>query len=143
MELRKQLTLQGEAHIQYTGPDWLLMILDRYDMQTNANFLMLIWRCWAVRNGVLKVGEGISIAGSVAFLMRYSAELTQIRQQNFSAADRGKQKLDPEQRPRDGPPKTSSNSNRWVPPLGQPIKINTDGAFSQTGITVVGGNRPR
>jgi hypothetical protein len=79
----------------------------------------------------------------VAFLMRYSAELTQIRQQYFSAADRGKQKLDPEQRPRDGPPKTSSNSNRWVRPLGQPIKINTDGAFSQTGITVVGGNRPR
>jgi hypothetical protein len=78
---------------------------------------MLIWRCWAVRNGVLKVGEGISIAGSVAFLMRYSAELTQIRQQNFSAADRGKQKLDPEQRPRDGPPKTSRIATDGFPRL--------------------------
>jgi hypothetical protein len=79
-ELRNHLKLPAEIHIQNTDPEWILSILDRYDEHTNTNFLMLIWRCWMVRNGVLKAGEGISIAGSIAFLTRYCSELSLVRQ---------------------------------------------------------------
>lgn len=127
-ELRKWLVLPAEEHIQHSGPDWLLMILDRYDDHTNSNFLMLIWRCWMVGNGVLKAGEGISIAGSVAFLTRYAAELCQIRQQGVSADDRGKQKIFPDIVPPCASMKDNSD-RRWVPPNVQAIKINVDGAF--------------
>ncbi|KAF8779204.1 hypothetical protein HU200_002881 [Digitaria exilis] len=49
--------LPKEADLAHSGPDWLLLLLDRFDSQTCANFLMLLWRCWHVRNGVLMAGE--------------------------------------------------------------------------------------
>jgi ribonuclease HI len=113
------------------------MILNRYDTFTNANFPMLIWRCWMTRNGVLKAGEEISTAGSVAFLTRYSAELTQIRQQEPAADARGKQKLYPEQKARCNLRHASTDGN-WKPPAEQVIKINTDGAFRKTGHAATG-----
>jgi hypothetical protein len=57
-----------------------------------------------VRNDVLKAGEGVSIAGSVAFLVRYTAELLLIRQQADPIDGHGKQKLFPENKIGDSPP---------------------------------------
>jgi ribonuclease HI len=128
MELRKHLSLPDEEHIQHTGPEWLLMLLDRYDDQTNTIFLMLIWRCWMVRNGVIKAGEGISIAGSVLFLTCYCSELLLVRQQGISGENRGKQKMFPELIPSCARSKPRSEC-KWPPSAGQVIKINVDGAF--------------
>jgi hypothetical protein len=136
-ELRRFLSLPDEAHIQYTGPDWLLMILNRYDAYTYASFLMLIWRCWMVRNGAIKAGDGISIAGSVAFLTRYSEELLQIRQRPAAADDRGKQKLHWEQMAKEET-RQDSKTSKWTPPEARAIKINADGAFSATGAAAAG-----
>jgi hypothetical protein len=77
-ELHKHIALPNEIHLRNVGPEWLLAILSRYDDITADNFLMLIWRCWMVRNSVLQAGEGISIAGSVLFLTRYVDALLQI-----------------------------------------------------------------
>lgn len=76
--MRAHWSLPREEEIINTGPDWLILILERYDDQTRANFLMVLWRCWNMRNGVLKAGENISIKGSVAFLSRYLLSLNQI-----------------------------------------------------------------
>jgi hypothetical protein len=92
-KLSKHLALPSEAHLENVGPEWLLTILNRYDAHVGANFLMLIWRCWMVRNGVLQAGKEISIAGSVLFLTKYVAALFQIRQRDAPADIRGKQKL--------------------------------------------------
>jgi hypothetical protein len=126
--LRNHLKLPAEIHIQHTGPEWILSILDRYDEHTNTNFLMLIWRCWMVRNGVLKAGEGILIVGSIAFLTRYCSELSLVRQQGASADVRGKQKMFPDKRLSGTQPNSTSDC-RWLPPEERVIKINMDGAF--------------
>jgi hypothetical protein len=89
---------------------------------------MLLWRCWTVRNGVIQAGECISIAGSMNFLKRYIDSLNEIRQQADGKDDRGKQKRIkrhstylPTSRPRE--------NRRWIPPEGQALKVNLDGAF--------------
>jgi hypothetical protein len=66
-QLRKQVALAAETDLRNTGPDLLLVLLARYDQDLVSNFLMLIWRCWNVRNSVLQLqaGERISIAASL------------------------------------------------------------------------------
>lgn len=88
----EQWPLPSKVDIVYTGPDWLLLLLEKYDDLTHVTLLLVLWRCWSVRNGVLMAGEKISIAGSVSFLTGYISSLLQIRQQEPSDV-RGKQKL--------------------------------------------------
>jgi hypothetical protein len=64
----------------HSGPDWLLLILNQYSAEVIANFMMLIWRVWSVRNNTLKGGQKISIEGSVTFLTRYMDSLSHSRQ---------------------------------------------------------------
>lgn len=127
-ELRSQMVLPDEADLIYTGPDWLLLVLDRYDNDTISNFLMLIWRCWSVRNSVLQAGEQISIAGSVTFLTRYMQALFQIRQQPQAEDIRGKQNAAGASKAH-VPVSTSREEKKWVAPEGEVLKINVDGAF--------------
>ncbi|RCV42220.1 hypothetical protein SETIT_9G199100v2 [Setaria italica] len=132
------VVLPTERDLRNVGPDWLLMILDRYDVEVCSNFLMLIWTCWNVRNNVLQAGEGISIAGSVLFLTRYIEALLQIRQQNEVGDARGKQKLMAGRLARASTRRLGSDS-KWTPPIGQAIKFNVDGAFiKETGKAAVG-----
>ncbi|KAF8694933.1 hypothetical protein HU200_038039 [Digitaria exilis] len=111
--MRKYWTLPKEDLVN-SGPDWLLLLLDRYDAQTCANFLMLIWRCWSVRNAVLKAGESVSVEGSVVFLIRYRESLLLARQQEVEVDARGRQKV---------------HKKRWMPPAVGALKVNVDGAF--------------
>lgn len=69
---REHYTVPDEEHLINSRPDWLLLLLDRYLVEIRANFLMLIWRCWSVRNSVLQAGEQFSITGSVLFLKLYA-----------------------------------------------------------------------
>jgi ribonuclease HI len=128
-ELHKHLPLPGELHLRNVGPEWLLAILSRYDDLVAANFLMLIWCCWMVRNNILQAGKGISISGSVLFLTRYVEALFQNRQQSDQADAHGKHKLYLEKLQR----KTIARHEdlRWVPPDARAIKINVDGAFNK------------
>jgi ribonuclease HI len=136
-ELRKHLVLPDEIHLRNVGPEWLLAIMSRYDDFAAENFLMLIWRCWMVRNGVLQAGEGISISGSVLFLTRYVEALFQIRQRGDRADERGKQKIFPEKLQRWTV--VSRGDLRCVPPDARAIKINVDGAFKKdSGSAAVG-----
>ncbi|KAF8672268.1 hypothetical protein HU200_049465 [Digitaria exilis] len=112
--------LPPEEELVYSGPDWLLLVLDRYDDLMGANLLLLIWRCWNVRNGVLMAGESVSVGGSVNFLLRYSDTLLQTRQQVTSPVSRHGRK--------------SRTGRRWCRPVNTTPKINVDGAFvAETG----------
>lgn len=138
LAMRAHWELPVEKELINSGPDWLLLILDRYGVQTGANFLMLIWRCWNVRNNVLMAGECISIEGSVIFLSRYMDALVQVRQQETSQEARGKQitnkaGLDNRHGRRLKPRK------RWCRLAEDILKINVDGAFvSHTGAAALG-----
>uniref|UniRef100_K3Z040 RNase H type-1 domain-containing protein n=1 Tax=Setaria italica TaxID=4555 RepID=K3Z040_SETIT len=122
-ELRKQVALLAEADLRNTGLERLLAILDR---------------CWNVKNNLLQAGEQISIASSVLFLTHYIEALFQIQQQQVEGDTRGKKKLD---RGRNAHPvvKKPAADGRWVPPPGETLQINVDGAFiKETGGAAVG-----
>ncbi|KAF8653465.1 hypothetical protein HU200_062210 [Digitaria exilis] len=121
--MREHWELPAEDDLVQAGLDWLLLLLDRYASNICDNFLMLIWRCWNVRNSVVMAGERVSVDGSVAFLSRYMVSLLQIRQQGPLDDVKGKHKV----------------IKRWAPPMGDVLKINVDGAFIvETGAAAVG-----
>lgn len=133
--MRDQWALPKEEELVWTGPDWLLLLLDRYDGQTRMNFLMLLWRCWSVRNSVLQAGECISIKGSVCFLSRYLFSLQQVRPPP-PGDNRGKQ---PMGAPVAHPTTAAKTSKKWSAPIGEILKINVDDAFIlETGEAAVG-----
>lgn len=118
--MRDHWDLPVEEEIRQSGPEWLLLLLDRYDHLVCTNFLMLIWRCWMVRNGVLKAGDNISIEGSVMFLSRYMQSLKSIRQPDLGDDERGKQAItEPVSRASGGPRKKKA----WTPP---PLDMKQD-----------------
>ncbi|GJN40248.1 hypothetical protein PR202_gb29435 [Eleusine coracana subsp. coracana] len=121
--------LSAEEDLINTGLDWLLMLVDRYSGEIMANLLMILWRFWSVRNGVLQAGDTISIAGSAEFLKRYMSALLQVRQCDDGLQKKGKAclfqagKVEGRSRP--------PEDKRWVPPRNQMLKINVDGAFNE------------
>lgn len=107
--------------------EWLFSIIDRYNTQTILNFLMLIWRCWTIRNNLI-AGEPISVSGSVAFLERYLESLFNIRQQAPVPDSKGKQKLFRDHAVKKLTEQPCAEA-KWLPPDGEGLKINVDGAF--------------
>lgn len=69
--MRAHWLLPSEAELSFTGPDWLLVLLNQCSPEVIDNFLMIMWRAWSVRNGILRAGQTLSIDGSVIFLTRY------------------------------------------------------------------------
>uniref|UniRef100_A0ACD5XW94 Uncharacterized protein n=1 Tax=Avena sativa TaxID=4498 RepID=A0ACD5XW94_AVESA len=74
-EMRKNWDLPAESLFQFSGPDWLLILLAGINKDRRGLVLMILWRCWNLRNDAIhEKGEG-SVVGSVLFLNRYSQEL--------------------------------------------------------------------
>jgi hypothetical protein len=69
--MRKHWDLPGEEWLRQSGPDWLLLLLQKVDKITRAQLLMLMWRAWFLRNDIIH-GEGkCTVAGSEGFLISY------------------------------------------------------------------------
>ena len=66
--MREHWALPAEEDLVFTGPDWLLVLMSRFTAGVNANLLMLLWRVWSVRNSVLRIGQKVSVEGSIVFL---------------------------------------------------------------------------
>nr|TKW24194.1 hypothetical protein SEVIR_3G036500v2 [Setaria viridis] len=83
---------------------------------------------WQVLSRVLQAGEQISITGSVLFLTHYIDALFQVQHQQMEGDTHGKKKLDQGSYARPIMKKSAADG-RWVPPSGETLKINIDGAF--------------
>jgi hypothetical protein len=67
-ELRVVWALPKVEDFRCTGPDWLLLLLDRADDTTRAQVLLLFWWAWHLRNNVMH-GDGVcTVTGSAKFL---------------------------------------------------------------------------
>lgn len=44
--------LPVEDEIVNSGPEWLLMMIDKQPVQVMVRFLLVIWRAWHVRNSL-------------------------------------------------------------------------------------------
>jgi hypothetical protein len=50
--MRKFWDIPNESNFYCTGKDWLQNILYKLNKRQRSQTLMLLWRCWHLRNGI-------------------------------------------------------------------------------------------
>jgi ribonuclease HI len=82
--------LPDEQALQYTGEDWVLMLLSQVDNYMRAKLLLLWWRCWHLRNNMI-FGDGkVRITQSSLFLQSYLGSVQDTRDIKFIIDEKGK-----------------------------------------------------
>jgi hypothetical protein len=130
-EMRWHWTLPAEELLQYTGRDWLLLLLHDLKEDQRAKVLMVFWRAWHLRNGAIHgKGQG-SVRDSVGFLVNYYDSLLQ-----EGAGPEGKKDDKGKGKVAMVPITTRQNVNatadpiaKWLAPHGGRVKVNTDAGF--------------
>ena len=80
-EMRLSWELPSEDQLQYTGPDWLLVLLNAIPKVMKKRILLIMWRSWHLRNDIIHEKGKATIADSVSFLRNYECTLLPARQQ--------------------------------------------------------------
>lgn len=142
-EMRAVWDLPAEDQFRNTGEDWLQHLLDPCSMESRVKTLLLLWRCWFLRDDCIH-GSGKELIGrSVDFLTQYVAELEGSDSELMEHVE-GKQAhqhaIPP---PPECVPYTASTArsmdqggdsesvlfSRWRPPTMGTVKVNTDASF--------------
>jgi hypothetical protein len=74
-EMRKCWDIPAESFFKWSGPDWLLVMLAGISNERRGLVLMMLWRCWHLRNDAVHEKGECSIKGSSIFLNCYLQEL--------------------------------------------------------------------
>ncbi|KAJ1266195.1 hypothetical protein BS78_08G132200 [Paspalum vaginatum] len=142
-EVKKEWSFFPEHWLVDDGPDWLLLLLDKLDVEQRVQ--LLFWHSWFLRNDAIHGTGSASVYGSAHFIMSYkdSHSLLSIRQ-GFGLDHNGKKPVNNSWRWMTPQLKPNSNSNSsssiWEPPLEGWAKIDVDGAFTlRTGAASIGG----
>jgi len=61
----------AEELLRYTGPEWLLHMIDISDTAVGAHLVLLLWRTWYVRDRWTHEGKWLNTASSINFLLSY------------------------------------------------------------------------
>lgn len=124
--MRECWDLPLEDELSFSGPEWLLQLIDMNNAGEAARLILILWRAWYVRNELTHGGRWIPTEGSVSFLSGYWTTLSSIKQ--GGAEDlKGKATVSKLTDTRARIPAKC----RWQAPASGWIKINTDGAFSE------------
>jgi hypothetical protein len=125
-ELCNYLSLSEEKGFDYTGLDWLLLLLSSVSPQVKANILLLLWRAWFLRNDATHDKGEASVKVSALFIVSYSDSLRQASPRTESRIDgKGKQKMYTEE----GHRNVRSPGSPWQPPERGWVKVSTDAGF--------------
>jgi hypothetical protein len=130
--------LPEESKINYTGPDWFLMLLASLSVDQQENFLLLLWRTWHLCNDVIFAWGTTMIEGSSTFLRSYRESLNGVVNKKSGVTMKGKEKIhDDTTHIREGTRQKAIS--KWKqPPLGW-VKLNTDASFCpRTGMASMG-----
>jgi hypothetical protein len=60
-EMSKWWQLPKEEDLIWTGPEWILVLMDKYDKLIVGNLMMILWQAWNTRNKVTRAGEKLSL----------------------------------------------------------------------------------
>ncbi|OEL31130.1 hypothetical protein BAE44_0007851 [Dichanthelium oligosanthes] len=78
--MRQKWLLPFERELQYSGPEWLLRVIDGAEMESAASLLLILWHAWFARNELTHSNRELSIACSISFLENYWDALCGVRQ---------------------------------------------------------------
>ena len=73
--MRNHWDLLGEGFFRNTGEDWLQNLLGPCNQDTRTRVLLLLWRCWFLRDDCTHNTGKESICRSSAFLLQYEEDL--------------------------------------------------------------------
>jgi hypothetical protein len=133
--MQEHWSLPGERQFKYTGPDWLLLLLNSVGSETRAKVLLLLWRVWHIRNDITHGNGTASVVGSVEFLKHYAVSLGFGEQGTPERVfEKGKEKVVEGAPAMDKERPLHVFRKGWVPLPPGWAKMNTDASFSeQTG----------
>ena len=78
--MREFWELPDEQELIHAGFEWLLRVVDNNDPEIMGKLMLILWRCWFVRNELTHSARKLSIEASVGFLLNYWDTLFTIRQ---------------------------------------------------------------
>ncbi|KAF8720510.1 hypothetical protein HU200_023756 [Digitaria exilis] len=120
--MRQKWLLPHEEDLKYSGPEWLLRVIDGVEADSVPCLLLVLWRAWFVRNELTHSNRKQVIESSVSFLENYWETLCGISRQGLPDS-KGKKPIIPLPR---------------QPDLGGLDQDNVDGAFTVQGDASIG-----
>lgn len=122
-ELREHWLLPQFA---YTGPDWLMMLLNSVSKEVGAQILFILWRAWHLRNDIIHGKGTCSIVGSAQFLISYMNSMISQSPEPGTGHQREKELYAEQYTTVQEKPRRQC----WVPPPPGWVKVNTDASFT-------------
>ncbi|KAF7021711.1 hypothetical protein CFC21_034609 [Triticum aestivum] len=127
--MREEWIIPAEELFRFTGPDWMLILLDQLGSPKHDQVLFMLWRAWPLRNDMIFGKRKESLRASIAFVGNYWKSFTNVKnsaQVDLSIKDKGV--ID------NGgyiTPIAKAHRN-WEPPDQGYIKINVDTRFVES-----------
>jgi hypothetical protein len=88
--MRDHCQLPDEACFGYTGPDWLLLLLEQcWDTERDLTKLLL-WKTWSIHNNITHQAGPTSIPEALHALCSMQATLTGILEEGEGTGGKGK-----------------------------------------------------
>ncbi|KAF8759238.1 hypothetical protein HU200_010269 [Digitaria exilis] len=81
--MRQKWLLPPEEDLKYSGPEWLLRVIDGVEADSAGCLLLVLWRAWFVRNELTHSNRKQVIESSVSFLENYWETLCGISRQGL------------------------------------------------------------
>jgi hypothetical protein len=132
--MRVHWPLPEEGWFQFTGPDWLLLLLDRCTPEQKEVTKLVLWRAWTVHNKITHDPGPPVLSDSIFFLLDLRDSCFQVKLKEAAGPQKGKQPCSLSDN-RAG----ATHQQTWEPPPAKWIKINVDGSFvASTGAAGVG-----
>uniref|UniRef100_A0ACD5W8Q4 Uncharacterized protein n=1 Tax=Avena sativa TaxID=4498 RepID=A0ACD5W8Q4_AVESA len=133
--MRKCWDIPDENMFRFSGPDWLLILLDGIDNERRGLVLLLLWRCWHMRNDAIHDKGKCTIKGSATFLNQYTRDLNL----NYTScnSEKGKRHIishcsvanESVMTKPAAPQPGKTQCKQWSPPPEGWVKINCDASY--------------
>jgi ribonuclease HI len=122
--MRDHWKLPDEEWFRYTGPDWLLLLLDRCSFKQRDLTKLILWRAWTVHNNITHQSGSSILSDSVYLLLNLVASCDQVKTKEAVISRKGKE-------PCSSPDNRGGTGDElcWKPPPEGWAKINFDGSF--------------
>lgn len=131
LAMREHWCLPEESKFSYTGPDWLLVLLEGCTEEQRDLMKLILWRAWTVHNNITHQLGLTSIMESVHFLLAMQSSLCQIQRGVDIHDQKGKQPSYPSNNRKENKKEQAKNGTgtAWERPSPGWMKVNVDGSF--------------